>query len=303
MKILVTGGAGFIGSHLVDRLVQNGQDEIVIFDNLTRGKLENISQHRHNPQVHFIQGDLREFSQVEEAVKGCQLIYHLGGQTNVMRAVQDVDYSFNSNVLGTYHILKAARQQREALLVFSSSREVYGEPRHLPVDESHPTDSKNTYGVSKISAELYCRVYRELYNLQTVILRITNVYGPRDYGRVIPIWIQRARAGLPLQIFGGQQVIDFIPVDLAVEALLRAAQRPHLAEPINIASGKGTPILDLARTILDLTNSPSQLQLEPPRSAEVVRFVARVERMHTQLELPPPEDSLEQLPGLIRIGL
>ncbi len=300
MKILVTGGAGFIGSHLVDRLAQIGQNDILVFDNLTRGKLENISQHRHNPHVRFLQGDLRNYSQVEEAVKGSGVIYHLGGQTNVLGAVEDVDYSFNANVLGTYHVLKAARQHGVPTVVFSSSREVYGEPGHLPVDEDQPTVSKNTYGASKISAEMYCRVYRNLFNLQTVILRLTNVFGPRDYGRVIPIWMQRARAGLPLQVFGGQQIIDFIHIDLVVKALIRAAERPHLAEPINIASGKGTAILDLARKILELSNSTSQLHLQPPRSAEVVRFIARVERMQALLDLTPPENPLEDLPKLFQ---
>ena len=301
MKILVTGGAGFIGSHLVDRLAAEKQNEILIFDNLIRGRLENISQHRHNPHVRFMQGDLRNFAQVEEAVKGCELIYHLGGQTNVVGAVEDVDYSFNTNVLGTIHLLKAARQQEVRTIVFSSSREVYGEPAHLPVDEYSPTVSKNTYGASKISTEMYCRVYRNLFNVQTVILRLTNVYGPRDYGRVIPIWMQRARAGLPLQVFGGQQIIDFIWVDQAVEALLRAAARPHLDEPINIASGKGTAILDLARTILDIANSPSQLQLEVPRKAEVVRFVAKIDRMRTLLEMEPAQNPLAHLPELLKV--
>lgn len=300
MKLLITGAAGFIGSHLVDRLASEDRYDLVLFDNLHRGRLENITQHRHNPRITFIRGDLRTYEQVVEAMTGCEKVIHLGAQSNVLGAVTDLDYSFQSNVIGTFHVLKAARQTGVRSLVFTSSREVYGEPRHLPVDEEQPTYSKNTYGASKLSGEMYCRVFREMFGLNTIILRLTNVYGPRDYGRVIPLWIQRAIDGTPLQVYGGEQVIDFIWIDRVVDALVRSMEVETVVDPINIGSGKGVEILNLARQILELTNSSSELVLLPPRFTDVVKFTARVERMQEILGVIPPEDPLEFLPELIR---
>ncbi|HNZ00027.1 MAG TPA: SDR family NAD(P)-dependent oxidoreductase [Anaerolineaceae bacterium] len=298
MKILITGAAGFIGSHLVDALAARG-DDLVLLDNLSHGRMDNLARHRQNPRIHFINGDLRNEEQVNQAIKDCSVVYHLGAQSDVVNAVQDLDTTFQTNVVGTYHILKAAREQQVQCLVFPSSREVYGEPHHLPVDEDQPLLTTNAYGASKISAEMYCRAFRKHYGLPVVILRMTNVYGTRDRDRVIPVWIKQARACRPLPVFGGQQVLDFIWIDTVIQALISAAQHPELEQPINIGSGTGTPILDLARRILELTNSTSELSLLPPRDTSVLRFVARVERMRDLLGIHPPKDPLEHLPDVL----
>jgi len=132
MKILITGAAGFIGSHLVDALAARG-DDLVLLDNLSHGRMDNLARHRQKPRIHFINGDLRNEEQVNQAIKDCSVVYHLGAQSDVVNAVQDLDTTFQTNVVGTYHILKAAREQQVQCLVFPSSREVYGEPHHLPV--------------------------------------------------------------------------------------------------------------------------------------------------------------------------
>jgi nucleoside-diphosphate-sugar epimerase len=299
MKIVVTGGAGFIGSHLVDRLVCEGHGEIVILDNLTRGRRGNVAQHANNPAVRFVQGDIRDYDVMERELRGAELVFHLGAQSNVMGAVADVDYSFQTNVVGTYHVLKAARAGGVRRVVFTSSREAYGEARYLPVDEGHPLDSKNTYGASKVAGEMYARVFHNNFGLQTAVLRLANVYGPRDVGRVIPLWLERAFGGQDLVVYGGQQLIDFIWVDTVVQALLCAADVDIVGQPINVGSGQGTPILTLAERILGLVGSSSRLDLQPARSAEVARFTAQVTRMRDLLGLEPPADPLAGLTVLV----
>jgi UDP-glucose 4-epimerase len=299
MKILVTGGAGFIGSHLVDRLVADGWGDILILDNLLRGRLANIAHHQDNARVQFRQADIRDYETVCDAARGADLIFHLAAQSNVMGAVIDVDYSFTTNVVGTYNVLKAARECGGRRVMFTSSREAYGEARYLPVDEDHPLGSKNTYGASKVAGEMYCRVFAGNFGLETAVLRLSNVYGARDYGRVIPLWLERANRGENLIVYGGQQVIDFLWVDQAVEALLRASRADIVGQPVNVGSGQGTPILDLAERILQLIPTASRLDLQPARAVEVAKFTARVDRMRELLGLEPPADPLFGLPQLV----
>lgn len=301
MKVLVTGGAGFIGSHLVDRLVADGIEKVAIYDNLFRGRRENVAHHLGNPRVTFLEADVRGYDRLIEAMRDADVVYHLGAQSNVMGAVTDTDYSFATNVVGTYNVLKAARETGTGRVVFSSSREVYGEPRYTPVDEDHPIGSKNTYGASKVAGEMYCRVFHNLFDVQTAVLRLANVYGSRDFDRVIPIWLGRARRGLDLEVYGGKQVIDFVWIDLVVEALVRASTYDIVGQPVNVGSGKGTAILDLAQCILESVDTTSQISMQPARSAEVVRFVAQVDRMRALLGLEPPADPLAYLPSMVKM--
>lgn len=299
MKIIVTGGAGFIGGHLVDRLVAEGWGEILVIDNLFRGRLSNIARHLESGAIRLHNADIRDYDALCDLMTGAELVFHLAAQSNVMGAVTDVDYSFTTNVVGTYNALKAARACGVRRVMFTSSREAYGEARYLPVDEDHPLGSKNTYGASKVAGEMYCRVFAGNFGLETAVLRLSNVYGSRDYGRVIPLWLERANRGENLIVYGGQQVIDFVCVDQVVEALLRASRADIVGQPINIGSGQGTPILALAERILQVIPTSSQLDLQPARAVEVAKFTANVSRMRELLGLEPPEDALFALPNLI----
>ena len=299
-KSVITGGAGFIGSHLVDQLVKDPSNEIVILDNFFRGKHENLAHHTDNPAVQIKQLDIRHYEGLEEATQGADVIYHLAAQSNVMGSIDNVDYSFSTNVAGTVNVLKAAKANGIRRTVFSSSREVYGEAQYTPVDEDHPKASKNSYGASKAAGELYCNVFYNDFGVETAILRLGNVYGARDFGRVIPLWIGRAQTGEDLIVFGGKQLIDFISVTQTVDALLRAASAEGvIGTPINIGSGVGTPILDLADRILSLTQSGSKLDLRPARGVEVVKFVAKIDRMKAVLNLYPPNDPLTHLAEMV----
>jgi UDP-glucose 4-epimerase len=301
MKALVTGGAGFLGSHLVDALVAAG-DEVTVLDNLHRGTLGNISRHVPARVVRFIEGDIRDYIVVREAAAGVDVVYHLAAQSNVIGAIHDPDYSFTTNVAGSYNVLKAAADSGVRRLVFASSREVYGEPESIPVFENAPLTSKNAYGASKIAGEAYCRAWQSATGLECQILRFANIYGPRDRERVIPTWLESASRGEPLVLYGGEQLIDFVWIGTAVQALIAAAGC-ELTGPINVGSGMGVTLTYLAHQILKRTGSASKLNTIPARPVEVVRFVADVERMRRVLAVVPELDSLADLHVCIDVHL
>ncbi|HLZ70849.1 MAG TPA: NAD-dependent epimerase/dehydratase family protein [Dehalococcoidia bacterium] len=300
MRVVVTGAAGFIGSHLVDALLAEPCNSVVAFDNLRRGALAHLAQHEADPRLSVVIADVADRRAVAEALAGTELVYHLAAQSNVMGAVADPRYSFEANVAGSFNVLEAAASAGVRRVVFTSSREVYGDAANLPVDESQPVAPRNPYGASKAAAELYCDIFWRRFGLDVAVVRLANVYGPRDRDRVIPLWLECAAAGQPLDVFGGDQVIDFVPVPLAVEALLRVSTILLDGLPINVGSGTGTPLLALARRILDLHGGRGELRMLPARDAEVRHFVADVGRMRELLKIEPPADPLCDLPALLQ---
>lgn len=291
-KALITGGAGFIGSHLVARLARRGYD-IVVLDNLKRGSVEAIAPHLGSSAVTFVEGDIRDRAAVIGAAIGCDLIFHLAAQSNVMGALDDPDYSFTTNAYGTYNVLTCAVELGVRRVVFTSSREVYGEPQYTPVDEDHPLGAKNPYGASKVAGEAYCRTFANCHDLDVAIVRLANVYGDGDSGRVIPLWLTEALSGRDLRVYGGNQVLDFVWIDIVVDALVHAAEH-GLAAPTNIGSGVGTSILELGQRIIEIAASNAHLNREPARGAEVTCFVADVARMRS-LGIEPEADPLAHL--------
>ncbi|HZQ37621.1 MAG TPA: NAD-dependent epimerase/dehydratase family protein [Dehalococcoidia bacterium] len=295
----MTGAAGFIGSHLVDALLAQPGNEVVALDNLQRGTLSNLEPNE-TDRLRIVIADIADRQAVDAAVRGAELVYHLAAQSNVMGAVADPRYSFETNVTGSFNVLEAASANGVRRVVFTSSREVYGDALSLPVDESQPLAPRNPYGASKAAAELYCDIFWRRFGLEVAILRLANVYGARDRDRVIPLWLERAAVGLALDVYGGDQLIDFVPVALVVRALQRVSAVPFDGLPINIGSGIGTPLLDLARRILDLHHRRGELRMLPSRDAEVRRFVADVGRMRSLLGIEPPSDPLAELSALAR---
>lgn len=298
-RVVVTGGAGFIGSHLVESLLNRGAGEVTVIDNLSRGRLSNFAPFGSDPRLRFIEADIRDYPLVRRAVHGAGIVYHLAAQATVMGAARDIDYTFTTNVVGTYNVLKAAAEEGVRKVVFASSREVYGEPLMLPVDEGHPLMSINLYGASKVTGEALCRAFSRQCDMETIVLRIANAFGPRDIGRVIPYWIEQARAGNDLIVYGGEQVLDFIWVTDVVDAMLRGGAAEVALPPINIASGTGTRILDLARRIGNLVGKTSEIKVVPRRSIEVTRFIGNPERMTQLLGLTPATDPLSRLAVMV----
>lgn len=253
--VLVTGGAGFIGSHVVDALLDRGY-EVGVLDNLATGDERNLAQRAGSFEWH--RGDLRDLETVQKAVKGYDAIIHEGALVSVARSVEDPLVTNATNVTGTLNVLRAAVDCGVSRFVFASSSSVYGETEALPKREDMPTRPVSPYGVSKLSAENYCVAFSRVYGLHTVCLRYFNVYGPRQkygpYSGVIPAFIKRIQNGEPPLIFGdGNQTRDFTYVLDVVDAnLLSLTADVPQGEVFNIAAGHICSINELADSILTL---------------------------------------------------
>ena len=294
MLHLVTGGAGFIGSHLVNRLLAVNGDTVRAFDNESRGKFPSAC----GPRLECIHGDIREASDLRRAMQNCDRVFHLAADATVMGCEHRPFDAHEVNATGTLTVLRVAKELGIRRVVIASSREVYGEASELPVSESTPMSPKNVYGATKAAAEADCA--RESSGLQVVVLRLSNVYGPGDTDRVIPRFIGDAENNRPLTVYGGNQIVDFVGVHHVVEAFVRAGLHSCGLGTLNVASGKGTTILEAARRVIQLCHSHSTLQILASREAEVSRFVADVRKMEQELGVTVPPDPLKGLAALCR---
>ncbi len=290
-RVLVTGGAGFIGHHLVRRLVDAGC-AVTVLDSLHRGSFEREGL----AGATLIAADVRDPAACQSAVAGCDCVVHLAAQSNVMGSETAPDYTFETNVTGLWNVARAVARNGVPRVVFASSREVYGDPLRIPVAEAEPCRPKNVYGASKAAGEALL-AGGAAGDAVVVVLRLANVIGAGDSGRVVPNWLQAARTGQPLEVYGGAQELDFLPVETCVDAIRAAMSCPPLDAPVNVASGKPIPLLALAERVLNLYGGASRVELSPARSAEVVRFAADVTRMTSLLGVHPPRDPLAHLPG------
>ena len=256
-KALVTGGAGFIGSHLVDKLMEKGF-EVVVLDNFSTGNLENLRSHLGKENFCIIRGDVRNKADVKKAAKDVDYIFHLAAIISVELSIKNPSLVNEVNVYGTLNILEESLKLNLKRFVYLSSCAVYGNPVYLPIDEEHPTKPLSPYGVSKLTAEHYCRIFYEIYGVQTVCLRLFNVYGPRQssgpYSGVITKFVGCLKRRKPLVIFGdGEQTRDFIYVDDVIDAILSASESKKCSgEIINIGSGKETSINELAKILVEI---------------------------------------------------
>lgn len=255
-KVLVTGGAGFIGSHLVERLVEEGLD-VTVLDNLSTGKIENLGC-LNNGTIRFIKGDIRDRDTVEEALKGVKAALHLAAVSSVPYSVENPQATSDVNVNGTRNLLEASARNCVERFIYVSTCAVYGEPEYLPIDEMHPTRPVSPYAATKLEAEQVCTAFRGAYGLGTVIFRLFNVYGLRmrndSYAGVIPRFIERLRAGEPPTIYGdGRQTRDFIHEKDVVRALLIALSCKDVeGETFNVATGVPASINQLAHLVIKL---------------------------------------------------
>ncbi len=292
MKVLVTGGAGFIGSHVVDRLVKDGYDVRVI-DDLSAGRLDNIQGHLSSGKVDFVEGDIRDASLVRKSLDGVSMVVHLAALTSVPFSVENPDLTFDVNLLGTLNLLRSSIEARVARFVFVSSCAVCGDPEFLPVNEQAPTNPISPYAESKLVAERYCLGFNERQLLRSVVLRFFNVYGPRqgmnDYSGVITRFINSSRQGLPLVIYGdGSQTRDFVNVNDVVEAVLASMDRDDaVGEVFNIGSGKPTSINELAKTVLDLTGVDLKIRYESSRAGDIRNSYADISKAKKLLGYEP----------------
>lgn len=287
--MLVTGGAGFIGQHVVRTLLENGH-EVLAFDNLRRGRFGELASRG----ATVVEGDVRNLDAVANAMAGCGSVVHLAAEANVMRCECDPAYAFEANVAGTWNVAQAALANG-CHVVFSSSREVYGDAKTLPVAECAPRSPRNVYGLTKSLSEDILTT-GPFAALRVSILRLANVIGPGDCDRIVPRWLAAARVSQSLPVYGGAQVIDFVPVDFVTEAVARCLEREPFEGAVNVASGRGTTLLALAERIQAVVGD-HRVPLEPlpARDAEVQRFVADTTRLRQILGIEPPDDPLAGL--------
>jgi len=292
-KVLVTGGAGFIGSNIVDRLVKEGY-EVGVLDNLATGSISNISQLVSQKRVRFHNSDISNFDEVSKIVKDYDAIIHEAALVSVTRSVENPLLTNRVNVGGTINLLKAAVDSSVQTFVYASSSSVYGETATLPKKEDMITLPISPYGVSKLAAENYCKTFSKVYGLKTVSLRYFNVYGPRQkygpYSGVIPIFIKKAiNNESPIINGDGEQTRDFTFVEDVVQAnLLALTVNVKPGEVYNIAKGSIITINDLARTIIDLAGKPGlRLVHGPDRPGDIKGSYADVSKAKNELSYKP----------------
>ncbi|MCR4407329.1 MAG: SDR family oxidoreductase [Anaerolineae bacterium] len=279
---LVTGGAGFIGSHIVAELVHRGE-RVRVFDNFSTGKEENLRAVRQD--IELINGDLRDLEAVRYAISGVDYVLHQGALPSVIRSVDDPLASDACNVVGTLNLLIAARDAGVRRVVYASSSSVYGDSPTLPKHEDMRPAPKSPYAVSKLAGEHYCQVFTEVYGLETVCLRYFNVFGPRQdptsqYAAVIPLFITALLRGQSPTVYGdGRQSRDFTYVSNNVQANLLAATTPGVAGQVfNIACGKSYTLLELLDALKDILDMNVIPVHAPPRPGDVRHSLADISR-------------------------
>ena len=298
---LVTGGCGFVGSHIVRELVARGE-KVTVIDDLSRGSLDRIKDVL--DEIEFIKGDIRNESIVSKIMEGINVVIHTAAQVSVTKSIEDPFYDGSVNVLGTITLLKEAQKRKIKRFVHFSSAAIYGEPQYVPVDEDHPKNPLSPYGVSKLSGDHYAQLFYRLYEVPTVVIRPFNIYGPGQtpgdpYAGVITIFIERAIKDLAPIIYGGTQTRDFVNVKDVVKAVLLAVERDEaVGHVFNIASGKEITINKLAEIIKNIANSKREAIHKDFREGEILRSVASIEKAKKILGYVPSvplEDGLKEV--------
>jgi UDP-glucose 4-epimerase len=288
-RYLVTGGAGFIGSHLVRALLEQG-DFVRVLDNFSTGKRENVA----GLKVDMLEGDLRDSAKVAEAVDGIDFIFHEAAFVSVPQSMDEPMTCFDVNQRGTESLLEAARKAGVKRVVLASSAAVYGDLETMPLEEHFPLHPLSPYAVSKRVDELYAEMYTRSFGLEVVALRYFNVYGPRQrpdsmYAAAVPIFAQRLIDGKPVTIYGdGSQTRDLVYVGDIVRANLAASEHPNApGQVFNICTGEETRIIDLIEVLMDLFPSAPTPEFAPSRAGDIYRSVGSPQKAAELLGFKP----------------
>lgn len=288
MQVLVTGGAGFIGSHSVEALLAAGH-RVRVLDNLSSGKQTNLPLDR---ALELQIGDIRDMSAVTTAMQSVDAVLHLAAQVSVQDSLNDPGKSCGINILGFANVLEAARRSRVRRIVYASSAAVYGDPAYLPLDEKAPLRPISPYGLEKRVDEQYAELFGRLYGLSTLGLRYFNVYGPRQdpaspYAGVISLFVSRAMAGHDLRIFGnGLQTRDFVYVADIAQANL-AALGVECTGAANVATGRTVSLLELVATLEKLLGRSLPVEHQPARTGDIEHSSALTEHLNQCLAVVP----------------
>ena len=307
MDVLVTGGAGFIGSHLVDRLVKVGLS-VKVIDNLSSGRLENLSQHRGNPRVEVITGDLKRIEDALKAVDGVNAVFHFAANPEVRVSTINPEIHFNENVVATFNLLEAMRKRDVRELVFASSSSVYGEPEHIPVGEEAPIQPVSVYGASKAACENLIHAYVKLYGMKAVILRYANVVGPRlRHGVIWDLANKLKKNPNELEILGdGKQTRSYIYIDDAVEATMIAWRKTNDDYSVyNVGSEDWITVDEVADQVIEAMNLVNVRKIYKPVlhgvgwPGDVKKIALRIDKIK-QLGFKPSLSSKEAVKATTR---
>ncbi len=304
--ILVTGGAGFIGSHTVDRLVAGGAS-VTVLDDFSSGREANLVGAQTTGQVRLMRGDVRRQKDVAQAMKGCTAVVHLAAISSVSASVEDPALVMDINTVGTAHVLKEAQRAGVPRVVFASSAAVYGDPDALPIAEQAALRPLSPYAASKVAGEMLCRAAAATGGQTSVALRFFNVYGPRQdpkspYCGVITAFAGRLQAHEPLVVHGqGDQVRDFVHVSDVARAVGLALKTPLEGfASLNIGSGQGVTVKELAERMAALGEGPPGVVQGPPRAGDVKASLADISRAAQQLGFRPSVSLEEGLAAFLQ---
>jgi UDP-glucose 4-epimerase len=298
MKILITGGAGFIGSHLCEKYVGE-RHTVLCLDNFMSGCLTNVRHLLDLRNFKLITGDVRDYELLEKITRDIDVVFHLAAQVHVDRSYIEPRLTYDINVLGTQNILEIARLHDVKRVIMASTSEVYGSAIYAPIDENHPLNAPHPYGASKIAADRMCYAYIQTYGMNISILRLFNIFGPRQrnigYGGVISIFTRRILSGISPIIFGdGNQTRDYTYIDDALRAYDAVFNHNDaiINEPVNFGTGKEISILEIANAIIKLTGKTDSIKpvFISPRIGEVKRLIANAERAKQLLDWSPQHD-------------
>ncbi|MCL4545321.1 MAG: SDR family NAD(P)-dependent oxidoreductase [Chloroflexi bacterium] len=304
-RVIITGGAGLIGSHIADLAVQQGAREIVVIDNLSRGRLENLEWARQHGPVTFVQADIRDRDLLLTQFRGCDVVFHQAA-IRITQCAEEPRLALEVLATGTFNVLEAAVRTGAGKIIAASSASIYGLASHFPTEESHPPYNNRTlYGAAKIFDEGMLRSFYDMYGLNYLALRYFNVYGPRmdtygAYTEVLVRWMERLAAGQRPLIFGnGTQTMDFVFVEDIARANILAAQSAVTDEVFNVASGSETSLTELARTLAQVMGVPVEPEYGPERKVNPVpRRLASTRKAREILHFEaqtPLEDGLRKL--------
>ena len=291
MRVLVTGGGGFIGSHLAERFLRDGHD-VRVLDNFSSGRRDNLLPLL--SEIELVEGDIQSYERVHTAVRGCDLVVHQAALPSVPRSVQDPLTSNATNVIGTLNVLLAARDSGVQRVVCASSSSVYGANETLPKAEHLPVEPISPYAVGKLASEGYCRSFWEVYGLDTVALRYFNVFGPRQdplsqYAAVVPIFISALLEGKQPVIYGdGNQTRDFTYIENVVDGTTLALTAPGVAGKVfNVAFGGGVTVNELFERVRELAGADVEPRYVEARPGEVRQSQADISRAASELGYEP----------------
>lgn len=302
IKVVVTGGAGFIGSHIVEHWINEGTDVHVI-DNLRSGFLSNIEIF---PKAVFHNGSITDRDLVFKVLKGAHYVFHLAAFVSVPESFEKPQECFEINVDGLINVLDAAKEFGAKKIVLSSSAAIYGDNHSLPKTTDMKPSPKSPYGITKLDGEYYLNMYREMFNMGTISLRYFNVFGPRQnpesqYAAAVPIFISKAVKNEPLTIYGdGTQTRDFIFVKDVVKANVLAATNHQANGVFNVAAGRAISINEIAKFILEETRSNSEIIYEKERAGDIKHSLASIEETGKQLDFSPSYDFMSGLKETIK---